>query len=99
MAPRRKCPVCGSKQWHKDSSSGLVACSEGHVIQNYRNESGETQDLGNYSHEEAHSKIRPSEERQGRAEPILSRKQIAALIALWDLPPEFEVGVPRLFAG
>lgn len=33
MAPRRKCPVCGSKQWHKEPSSGLVTCSEGHVLQ------------------------------------------------------------------
>ena len=33
MAPRRKCPVCGSRQWHKEPSSGLVTCSEGHVLQ------------------------------------------------------------------
>ena len=30
---RRKCVVCGSKQWHKEPSSGLVACSEGHILQ------------------------------------------------------------------
>lgn len=33
MAPRRRCPTCGSKQWHKEPSSGLIACSEGHVLQ------------------------------------------------------------------
>ncbi|KAG1866532.1 hypothetical protein DFJ58DRAFT_679366 [Suillus subalutaceus] len=108
MAPRRKCPVCGSKQWHKDSSSGLVACSEGHVIQNFRNESGETQDLGNYTMRKRTLKSGHKKgARQSRADPklyhgerarfhyyqclqLVLRKQIAALIALWDLPPEFE---------
>lgn len=108
MAPRRKCPLCGSKQWHKDSSSGLVACSEGHVIQNFRNESGETQDLGNYTMRKRILKSgRKKSARQSRADPklyhgerarfhyyqclqLVLRKQIAALIALWDLPPEFE---------
>jgi len=33
MAPRRRCPVCRSKQWHKEPSSGLIACSEGHILQ------------------------------------------------------------------
>lgn len=33
MAPRRRCPICGSKQWHKEPSSGLITCSEGHVLQ------------------------------------------------------------------
>ncbi|KAF9446946.1 hypothetical protein P691DRAFT_803239 [Macrolepiota fuliginosa MF-IS2] len=41
MAPRRRCPTCGSRQWHKEPLSGLVACSEGHVLQNYRNETNE----------------------------------------------------------
>ncbi|KAG2141777.1 uncharacterized protein EDB93DRAFT_1089085 [Suillus bovinus] len=108
MAPRRKCPVCGSKQWHKDSSSGLVACSEGHVIQNFRNESGETQDLGNYTMRKRIIKAgRKKGVRQSRADPklyhgerarfhyyqclqLVLRKQIVALIGLWDLSPEFE---------
>ncbi|RDX55592.1 hypothetical protein OH76DRAFT_1338779 [Lentinus brumalis] len=47
MAPRRKCPVCGSRQWHKEPSSGLVTCSEGHYgKQNYRNETREVTELG-----------------------------------------------------
>ena len=33
MAPRRKCTVCGSHQWHKEPATGLVVCSEGHVLQ------------------------------------------------------------------
>lgn len=33
MAPRQRCPVCRSKQWHKEPSSGLIACSEGHILQ------------------------------------------------------------------
>ncbi|KAJ7047279.1 hypothetical protein C8F04DRAFT_1058314 [Mycena alexandri] len=43
MAPRKRCPVCRSKQWHKEPSSGLIACSEGHILQNYRNETNEVQ--------------------------------------------------------
>ncbi|KAF9534239.1 hypothetical protein CPB83DRAFT_324010 [Crepidotus variabilis] len=47
MAPkRRKCPICGSKRWHKEPSSGLVACSEGHILQNYRNETTEITEVG-----------------------------------------------------
>ncbi|PBK72694.1 hypothetical protein ARMSODRAFT_953094 [Armillaria solidipes] len=47
MAPRRRCPVCRSRQWHKEPSSGLIACSEGHILQNYRNETTtEAEDLG-----------------------------------------------------
>jgi hypothetical protein len=33
MAPRRKCNVCGSQQWHKEPATGLVVCSEGHILQ------------------------------------------------------------------
>jgi len=33
MAPRRKCNVCGSQQWRKEPATGLVVCSEGHVLQ------------------------------------------------------------------
>ncbi|TFK75826.1 hypothetical protein BDN72DRAFT_954379 [Pluteus cervinus] len=46
MAPRRRCPTCGSRQWHKEPSSGLIACSEGHILQNYRNEAKEADELG-----------------------------------------------------
>ncbi|KAE9389637.1 hypothetical protein BT96DRAFT_866263, partial [Gymnopus androsaceus JB14] len=48
MVSRRRCPVCGSKQWHKEPSSGLIACSEGHILQNYRNETNEAEDVGNH---------------------------------------------------
>ncbi|EIW82117.1 hypothetical protein CONPUDRAFT_54136 [Coniophora puteana RWD-64-598 SS2] len=46
MGRRRKCPLCGSKQWRKNSVTGTVVCSEGHVLQNYINESGEAEELG-----------------------------------------------------
>ncbi|TDL29574.1 hypothetical protein BD410DRAFT_710126 [Rickenella mellea] len=49
MAPRRRCPICRSKQWHKEPSSGLITCSEGHVLQNYINETTETTELGPHS--------------------------------------------------
>ncbi|PFH52800.1 hypothetical protein AMATHDRAFT_73927 [Amanita thiersii Skay4041] len=46
MPSKRRCPTCGSKQWHKEPSSGMITCSEGHVLQNYRNESKETENIG-----------------------------------------------------
>ncbi|KAI6003773.1 hypothetical protein EDD15DRAFT_2220097 [Pisolithus albus] len=46
MAPRRKCPICGCRRWRKDSASGMVTCNEGHVLQNYRTESGDAEDFG-----------------------------------------------------
>ncbi|KAF9495406.1 hypothetical protein BDN71DRAFT_1391630 [Pleurotus eryngii] len=41
MAPKRRCPVCQSKKWRKEASSGQIVCSEGHVMQNYRNEAAD----------------------------------------------------------
>ena len=32
MARRRRCPVCKSRQWRKEPSSGVITCSEGHVL-------------------------------------------------------------------
>ncbi|KAF9268060.1 hypothetical protein L218DRAFT_1053429 [Marasmius fiardii PR-910] len=49
MAPRRRCPICRSKQWHKEPLSGLIACSEGHILQNYRNETTEADDITTYA--------------------------------------------------
>ncbi|EGO01877.1 hypothetical protein SERLA73DRAFT_177450 [Serpula lacrymans var. lacrymans S7.3] len=70
MAPRRKCPVCGSKQWHKEPSSGMIACSEGHVLQNYRTESGDAEDLGNHTMRKRTLKSgRKKKERESRANP------------------------------
>ncbi|KAI6047398.1 hypothetical protein EDC04DRAFT_2864473 [Pisolithus marmoratus] len=49
MAPRKKCPICGCRKWRKDSATGMVTCSEGHVLQNYRTESGDAEDYGNHT--------------------------------------------------
>ena len=54
MGPRPRCPICLSRRWRKDPTSGLIVCNEGHVFevcryshvdaryineaQNYRNE-------------------------------------------------------------
>ncbi|KAK2466277.1 hypothetical protein APHAL10511_001919 [Amanita phalloides] len=46
MPSKRRCPTCGSKQWHKEPSSGIIACSEGHVLQSYRKESKEAEEVG-----------------------------------------------------
>ncbi|KAA1466439.1 hypothetical protein DENSPDRAFT_768843 [Dentipellis sp. KUC8613] len=72
MAPRRRCPVCGSKQWHKEPASGLVTCSEGHVLQNYRNETNETHELGPHTMRKRKLKSsRKKRERQSQADPLL----------------------------
>ncbi|KAH7914201.1 hypothetical protein BJ138DRAFT_1144338 [Hygrophoropsis aurantiaca] len=72
MAPRRKCPICGSKQWHKDRSSGLVACREGHVLQNYRTEADEAEDLGNHTMKKRTLKSgRKKKEKESKADPKL----------------------------
>ncbi|KAI1795209.1 hypothetical protein LXA43DRAFT_882600 [Ganoderma leucocontextum] len=72
MAPRKKCPVCGSKQWHKEPSSGLITCSEGHVLQNYRNETTEVTELGPHHMRKRTLKSgRKKKERQSRADPKL----------------------------
>ncbi|KAL4076065.1 hypothetical protein J3A83DRAFT_4357184 [Scleroderma citrinum] len=109
MAPRRKCPTCGSKHWRKDFSSGMITCIEGHVLQSYRTESGDAEDYG--MHTMKKRTLKSTREKKGnvsRADPklyhgerarfhyfqclqVLFRKQVAALITLWNLPPEFEV--------
>ncbi|KAI0723281.1 hypothetical protein C8Q76DRAFT_615356 [Earliella scabrosa] len=72
MAPRRKCPVCGSKQWHKEPQSGLIACSEGHVLQNYRNETREVHELGPHAVRKRTLKSsRKKQEKHSKADPKL----------------------------
>ncbi|KAF9519116.1 hypothetical protein BS47DRAFT_1370896 [Hydnum rufescens UP504] len=45
-ARRKRCPICQSREWHKEPASGLITCSEGHVLQNYINENHETTEIG-----------------------------------------------------
>lgn len=33
MPRKTECPVCQSTTWRKEPSSGLLACSEGHILQ------------------------------------------------------------------
>ncbi|KAJ4478198.1 hypothetical protein J3R30DRAFT_3289949 [Lentinula aciculospora] len=116
MVVRRRCAVCGSKQWHKEPSSGLIACSEGHILQNYRNETNEAEDVGNHMMRKRSLKLnRKKKERQSKANPklyhgtrgrylyfqcqqLILRKQIYALITLWNLPKEFEMVCRDLWA-
>ncbi|KAI0268248.1 hypothetical protein BC834DRAFT_952535 [Gloeopeniophorella convolvens] len=116
MAPRRKCMVCGSQQWRKEPATGLVVCSEGHILQNYRNETNETQELGPHQlHRRTIKSGRKARERESKADPelyhgararylylqclqLLLRKQAAALIRAWQLPPEFEIICRDLWA-
>ncbi|GAW07161.1 rexo1 protein [Lentinula edodes] len=104
--------------WHKEPSSGFIACSEGHILQNYRNETNEAEDVGNHMMRKRTLKSnRKKKERQSKANPklyhgalgrylyfqcqqLILRKQISALITLWNMPKEFEVnGVQRLMGS
>ncbi|KAF9055428.1 hypothetical protein BDZ89DRAFT_975877 [Hymenopellis radicata] len=119
MAPRRRCPICRSRQWHKEPSSGLIACSEGHILQDYRNETVEAEAMGAHAvHKrtlKSGRKKKVDESGIGRANPelyhgprgtflyyqclqLILRKQIAALIRLWELPQEFELVCKDLWA-
>ncbi|KAJ3882909.1 hypothetical protein F5051DRAFT_318721 [Lentinula edodes] len=116
MVARRRCAVCGSKQWHKEPSSGFIACSEGHILQNYRNETNEAEDVGNHMMRKRTLKSnRKKKERQSKANPklyhgalgrylyfqcqqLILRKQVSALITLWNLPKEFEMVCKDLWA-
>ncbi|KAG5724960.1 hypothetical protein E4T56_gene12493 [Termitomyces sp. T112] len=72
MARRQRCPTCGSRQWHKEPSSGLIACSEGHVLQNYRNEATETEDMGHHTLWKRTMKSgRKKKEAESKANPLL----------------------------
>ncbi|KAJ3529209.1 hypothetical protein NM688_g7884 [Phlebia brevispora] len=72
MAPRKRCPVCGSRQWRKEPSSGLITCEEGHVLQNYRNETREVTELGPHAVRKRTLKSgRKKKERQSKANPKL----------------------------
>ncbi|EJU06182.1 hypothetical protein DACRYDRAFT_44696 [Dacryopinax primogenitus] len=42
----RACPICKSRRWHREPLSGLIVCSEGHVLANYRNENNELLESG-----------------------------------------------------
>ncbi|GJE84201.1 hypothetical protein PsYK624_002770 [Phanerochaete sordida] len=72
MAPRQRCAVCGSKQWRKEPSSGLITCSEGHVLQSYRNETTEVTELGPHQmRKRAFKSSRKKKEWQSKADPKL----------------------------
>ncbi|KAJ7665533.1 hypothetical protein B0H17DRAFT_1336528 [Mycena rosella] len=71
MAPRKRCPVCRSKQWHKEPSSGLIACSEGHILQNYRKETAELDDAGPHILKKRALKSNRQKVRKGGPDPKL----------------------------
>ncbi|KAJ3970560.1 hypothetical protein EV361DRAFT_915329 [Lentinula raphanica] len=109
MVLRPRCAICGSKQWHKEPSSGFIVCSEGHILQNYRNETNEAEDVGNHMMRKRTLKSnRKKKEKKSNANPklyhgargrylyfqcqqLILRKQISALMTLWELPKEFEM--------
>ncbi|KAF8351379.1 hypothetical protein F5887DRAFT_1069097 [Amanita rubescens] len=72
MPFKRRCMTCGSKQWHKEPSSGLIACSEGHVLQSYWNESKEVDVAGPHMMQRRSLKnTRQKREARSKANPQL----------------------------
>ncbi|KAG9083647.1 hypothetical protein FS749_005858, partial [Ceratobasidium sp. UAMH 11750] len=59
------CPVCTSRKWRKAAGTGELICSEGHVLQGYRNETIEITEMG--AHTVNRRKLRTGR-RQGRRE-------------------------------
>ncbi|KAF7775991.1 hypothetical protein Agabi119p4_4384 [Agaricus bisporus var. burnettii] len=73
MAPRRRCPTCGSREWHKEPLGGLIACSEGHVLQNYRSETNEADDYAgpHMTNKRKLKNTKEKKERGSKADPQL----------------------------
>ncbi|PVG00555.1 hypothetical protein CPB86DRAFT_729351 [Serendipita vermifera] len=43
-----RCPICKSRQWRKEPSSGMLVCNEGHILQGYRNETIEQTEMSQH---------------------------------------------------
>lgn len=93
----------------------MITCSEGHVLQNYRTESGDAEDYGTHTMRKRTLKSTREKGIVNKADPklyhgdrarfhyyqclqLLLRKQISALISLWNLPQEFEMVCRDLWA-
>ncbi|KAF4574995.1 hypothetical protein EYR36_006349 [Pleurotus pulmonarius] len=107
MAPKHRCPVCQSKKWRKEASSGQIVCSEGHVMQNYRNEAAD-EEIGPHVLKKRTLKQDRQTKERSRVDPklyhgarglyhyyqcqqLILRHQVAVLVREWSLPPEFEM--------
>lgn len=102
----RPCEICGSRHWRK-SASGLVACEEGHILQNYRQEESTMDAPSQFALtrrtlrvNRAGRKVRKGkgvfsgqEEAYLRLEvlQLLLRSQVDAVRKLWSLGEEIEV--------
>jgi len=72
MVFKKRCKICGSRKWHKAPDSGTISCSEGHVLQEYRNETTETGEVSQYQTQKRSTKRRQvKRERKSRANPML----------------------------
>ncbi|KAH8113267.1 hypothetical protein DFH11DRAFT_1601108 [Phellopilus nigrolimitatus] len=70
MAFKRRCQECNSRKWHKGPSG--ITCSEGHILQNYRNETNEAADFGQHAMRKRTLKsTRMKKEKKSLANPIL----------------------------
>ncbi|KAG8759193.1 hypothetical protein FRC12_009829 [Ceratobasidium sp. 428] len=63
------CPVCTSRKWRKAAGTGELICSEGHVLQGYRNETIEITEMG--AHTVHHRQLRTGRRRRGQREENL----------------------------
>ncbi|KLO18016.1 hypothetical protein SCHPADRAFT_993823 [Schizopora paradoxa] len=72
MAFKKRCKICGSRKWRKSPDGGIIICSEGHVLQEYRNETNETGEISKYQTTKRTTKRRRvKRERKSRANPML----------------------------
>jgi len=85
MGLRPRCPICLSRRWRKDPTSGLIVCSEGHVFevthyahasapyineaQNYRNETIERDEAPSHALKKRAIRAKPVDEGLGNVNP------------------------------
>ncbi|QRV76255.1 hypothetical protein RhiJN_19092 [Ceratobasidium sp. AG-Ba] len=60
------CPICTSRKWRKAAGTGELICSEGHVLQGYRNETIEITEMG--AHTVHRRQLRTGRRRKGQTE-------------------------------
>ncbi|GAA5870736.1 hypothetical protein JCM8547_005042 [Rhodosporidiobolus lusitaniae] len=63
---RPRCPICGTKSWHRDPLSGAIVCEEGHLLPSFLEETDDTQE-GPSQHAQTTRRFRKNKGKRYRA--------------------------------
>ncbi|KAM6495809.1 hypothetical protein JOM56_008515 [Amanita muscaria] len=80
MPFKSRCPTCGSRHWHKEPSSGMIVCSEGHILESYRNESNEMEFAGQHVMRQRQVKKKKQKKGRNRANPQIYHGSMGRLL-------------------